>query len=104
MVRVGPTGNALAGPPPSADPFDGLNRHVEEMRGDSGIATGQHGSGMVDALLDQISVPHGELAYGTIDDVSLGGVDECGEVPDPLLGALVDFDRCLAHLCKCIST
>jgi hypothetical protein len=67
------------------------------MSGDPSIARAKNGSGVINALFDQIGVTDGVLTDRPIYDLSLGGVDERGEVADSFLRALVDFDGCLAH-------
>lgn len=70
-------------PAAPGDRLDGLDRNVKEMRGDGRVASTENGSGLVDALFDQVGVTDGVLTDGPVDDISLGGVNERGQVPGP---------------------
>ena len=86
-----------SGAPCPGNSLDGLDRDVKEMRGDGGIAGGEDGTGVVDALFDLVGVADGVLTNGTVNDFGLGGVDESSEVADALLRLLADLDGSLAH-------
>jgi integrase len=60
----------------SGNALNGRDGEVEEMGRDRSIAGAENGSGMVDALLDEVGVPDGVLTDRPIDDLSLGSVDE----------------------------
>jgi hypothetical protein len=72
------------------DVFEG---HIEKVRGDGGLASGEDGSGSLDAGLDDIGVPGGILRYCTVDNLGLGGVGKRSQVADARLGRFADLDR-----------
>src|SRR5215472_5655333 len=73
--------------------LDVLDGHIEKMRGDGGLAPGEHGPGPLDARLDGVRVPDGVLLYGAVDDLGLGGIGKRGYVADALLCRFTHLDR-----------
>jgi hypothetical protein len=67
------------------------------VRRDSGVTSGEHQPGALDALLDGVGVPGGIFLDGAIDDLGLGGIGERGEVADALFGFSADLDGCLVR-------
>jgi hypothetical protein len=84
----------------AGDALDVVGWDVEKVRGDGGVAAGEHQAGTFDALVDGVGVSCGVFFDGAVDDLGLGGVGERGEVADAFFGLSADLDGCLVRHCS----
>ena len=93
LVGSGQTGTALTSGRLARDAPDVLSGHIQQVRRNGHVTSGEHQPGTLNPLTDQIRMPGRVLRDSPVHDLGLRHIGERGQVADALLRLPAHLDR-----------